>query len=184
MAATASGGQAPPSGPHSLIRRRCDPRLIARVAPAVAQAAMESGVATRPIEDFTAYRARLNEFVYQSGLIMKPLFQAAKSGAQRVAYAEGEDERVLRAAQVVGDEGMARPPAIGRPAGIEARRPRPRLGLKRERDFDLVDPNNDPRYQEYSAPYYRLARRKGVTLQIARLEMRRRYTLIGAMLVH
>jgi malate dehydrogenase (oxaloacetate-decarboxylating)(NADP+) len=184
IVAMAYGGQDLSFGPEYLIPRPFDPRLIAKIAPAVAQAAMDSGVATRPIADFVAYRARLDEFVYQSGLIMKPVFEAAKSAPKRVVYAEGEDERVLRAAQVAVDEGIARPTLIGRPAVIESRIDRLGLRLKRDRHFDLVDPNSDPRYQDYSAAYHRLADRKGVTLQIARLEMRRRYTLIGAMLVH
>ncbi len=120
-------------------------------------------MATRPIADLDAYRARLNEFVYQSGLIMKPVFEAAKTAPKRVVYAEGEDERVLRAAQVVVDEGMARPTLIGRPVVIEARIERLGLRLKRGKDFDVVDPNSDPRYHEYSAAYHRLAERKGVT---------------------
>ena len=184
IVAMAYGGQDLSFGPEYLIPRPFDPRLISRIAPAVAEAAMASGVATRPIADLDAYRARLNEFVYQSGLIMKPVFEAAKSAPKRVVYAEGEDERVLRAAQVVVDEGMARPTLVGRPAVIESRIGRLGLRLKRDRDFDLVDPNSDPRYQEYSAAYHRLAERKGVTPQIARLEMRRRYTVIGAMLLH
>jgi malate dehydrogenase (oxaloacetate-decarboxylating)(NADP+) len=184
IVAMAYGGQDLSFGPEYLIPRPFDPRLIAKIAPAVAQAAMASGVATRPIADLEAYRARLNEFVYQSGLIMKPVFEAAKTAPKRVVYAEGEDERVLRAAQVVVDEGIARPTLIGRPVVIEARIERLGLRLKRGKNFDLVDPNSDPRYQEYSAAYHRLAERKGVTPQIARLEMRRRYTLIGAMLVH
>ena len=184
IVARAYGEQDLSFGPEYLIPRPFDPRLIARVAPAVARAAMESGVATRPIADLEAYRQRLNEFVYQSGLIMKPVFTAAKGSPQRVVYAEGEDERVLRAVQVVVDESMVRPTLVGRPMVIEARIARLGLRLKRERDFDVVDPASDPRYQEYSGAYHRLAERKGVTPQIARLEMRRRYTLIGAMLMH
>jgi malate dehydrogenase (oxaloacetate-decarboxylating)(NADP+) len=184
IVARAYGEQDLSFGPEYLIPRPFDPRLIARVAPAVARAAMESGVATRPIADLEAYRQRLNEFVYQSGLIMKPVFTAAKGSPQRVVYAEGEDERVLRAVQVVVDESMVRPTLIGRPMVIEARIARLGLRLKRERDFDVVDPASDPRYQEYSAIYHRLAERRGVTPSIARLEMRRRYTLIGAMLMH
>ena len=184
IVANAYGGQELSFGPEYLIPRPFDPRLIAKIAPEVAKAAMDSGVATRPIADLEAYRQSLNEFVYHSGLIMKPVFTAAKTSPRRVVYAEGEDERVLRAAQVVVDEAMARPTLIGRPAVIQARIERLGLRLKRERDFELVDPNSDPRYQEYSAAYHRLAERKGVTPQIARLEMRRRYTLIGAMLVH
>jgi len=171
-------------GPEYLIPRPFDPRLIGKIAPAVARAAMESGVATRPIADFDAYRDRLNQFVYQSGLIMKPVFDAAKASPRRVVYTEGEDERVLRAAQVVVDEGVARPTLVGRREVVHARIERLGLRLKLGEDFDLVDPNNDPRYREYSMAYHKLAERKGVTPQIARLELRRRYTLIGAMLLH
>ena len=170
-------------GPEYLIPRPFDPRLIANVAPAVARAAMASGVATRPIADFDAYRERLNQFVYQSGLIMKPLFAAAKNAPKRVVYCEGEDERVLRAVQQVVDEGMARPTLVGRREVVETRIERLGLRLKAGADYDLVDPNNDPRYREYSEAYHRLAQRKGVTPQISRLEMRRRSTLIGAMLL-
>ena len=184
IVARAYGDQPLGFGPEYLIPRPFDPRLIAKIAPAVARAAMESGVATRPIADFVAYEDQLNQFVYQSGLIMKPMFEAAKAAPGRVVYAEGEDERVLRAAQVVIDEGIARPMLVGRPDVVSARLERLGLRMKRDRDFDLVDPNSDPRYNEYSQAYHRLAERKGVTPQIARLEMRRRYTLIGAMLVH
>ena len=170
-------------GPEYLIPRPFDPRLIANVAPAVARAAMASGVATRPIADFDAYRERLNQFVYQSGLIMKPLFAAAKNAPKRVVYCEGEDERVLRAVQQVVDEGMARPTLVGRREVVETRIERLGLRLKAGADYDLVDPTYDPRYREYSEAYHRLAQRKGVTPQIARLEMRRRSTLIGAMLL-
>jgi malate dehydrogenase (oxaloacetate-decarboxylating)(NADP+) len=171
-------------GPEYLIPRPFDPRLIGKIAPAVARAAMASGVATRPIADFDAYSDRLDQFVYQSGLIMKPVFETAKAAPRRVVYTEGEDERVLRAAQVVVDEGMARPTLVGRREVVHARIERLGLRLRAEEDFDLVDPNNDPRYHEYSAAYHKLAERKGVTPQIARLELRRRYTLIGAMLLH
>ena len=184
IAARAYGDQRLSFGPEYLIPRPFDPRLIGRIAPAVARAAMESGVATRPIADFDAYRDRLNQFVYQSGLIMKPVFEAAKASPRRVVYTEGEDERVLRAAQVVVDEGMARPTLVGRREVVHARIARLGLRLRAGEDFDLVDPNNDPRYREYSTAYHKLAERKGVTPQIARLELRRRYTLIGAMLLH
>jgi malate dehydrogenase (oxaloacetate-decarboxylating)(NADP+) len=181
--AMAYGDQPRGFGPEYLIPRPFDPRLIGKIAPAVALAAMESGVATRPIEDFEAYSDRLNQFVYQSGLIMKPVFEAAKASPKRVVYTEGEDERVLRAAQAVIDEGMARPTLIGRPDVINSRLEKLGLRLKAQ-DFDVVDPNYDPRFREYSQSYHRLAERKGVTPQIARLEMRRRNTLIGAMLLH
>ncbi len=170
-------------GADYLIPRPFDPRLIVKIAPAVARAAMECGVATRPIGDFDAYGEGLQQFVYQSGLIMKPVFAAAKSAPKRFVYCEGEDERVLRAAQVVVDEGIARPTLVGRPEVIEMRLKRHGLRLKPRKDFELVDPNDDPRYREYSAAYHELAGRRGVTPALARLEMRRRYTLIGAMLM-
>jgi len=184
IVARAYGEQHLRFGPEYLIPRPFDPRLIGKIAPAVARAAIASGVATRPIENFDAYRDRLNQFVYQSGLIMKPVFEAAKASPRRVVYTEGEDERVLRAAQVVVDEGMARPTLVGRREVVRARLERLALRLRMDADFDLVDPNDDPRFREYSMAYHKLAERKGVTPQIARLELRRRYTLIGAMLVH
>ncbi|MBF8301592.1 MAG: hypothetical protein HW394_1962, partial [Acidobacteria bacterium] len=184
IAARAYGDRHLSFGPEYLIPRPFDPRLIGKIAPAVARAAMASGVATRPIADFDAYSDRLNQFVYQSGLIMKPVFEAAKASPRRVVYTEGEDERVLRAAQVVVDEGMARPTLVGRREVVHARIERLGLRLRMGEDFDLVDPNNDPRYREYSTAYHKLAERRGVTPQIARIELRRRYTLIGAMLLH
>jgi malate dehydrogenase (oxaloacetate-decarboxylating)(NADP+) len=171
-------------GPDYLIPKPFDPRLIGKIAPAVAQAAMASGVATRPIVDFEAYRERLNQFVYHSGLIMKPLFDAAKQAPKRIVYADGEQELVLRAAQVVIDEGIARPILIGRPDVIEMRIERLGLRMKKTVDFELVDPGKDPRYREYWTEYLRIAERKGVTPEIAKLDMRRLPTLIGAMLMH
>jgi len=171
-------------GAEYLIPRPFDPRLIARVAPAVARAAMESGVATRPISDLDAYRESLAQFVYHSGLIMKPLFAAAKAQPKRVVYAEGEDERVLRAVQIVVDEGMAQPLLIGRPQVIEQRIERLGLRVKSDRDFNLVNPEIDPRYRDYWSSYHRMVERKGVSPEYAKLEMRRRNTLIGAMLMH
>jgi malate dehydrogenase (oxaloacetate-decarboxylating)(NADP+) len=184
IVATAYGEHNVSFGPDYLIPRPFDPRLIVKIAPAVARAAMESGVATRPIEDFEAYGERLQQFVYHSGLIMKPVFAAAKDAPKRVVYCEGEDERVLRAAQVVVDEGMARPTLVGRPDVIAMRLKRLGLRLAPGKDFELVDPNDDPRYRDYAAAYHELAGRRGVTPALARLEMRRRYTLIGAMLLH
>jgi malate dehydrogenase (oxaloacetate-decarboxylating)(NADP+) len=184
IVAMAYGEQDLVFGPEYLIPRPFDPRLIAKIAPAVAQAAMDSGVATRPITDFDAYRERLNQFVYHSGLIMKPVFTAAKLAPKRIVYAEGEEERVLRAAQQVVDEGIARPTLIGRPDVVKVRIERLRLRLKRDKDFDLVDPGHDPRYREYWTEYHRLADRRGVTPEIAKLDMRRLPTLIGAMLIH
>jgi malate dehydrogenase (oxaloacetate-decarboxylating)(NADP+) len=171
-------------GPDYIIPRPFDPRLIARVAPAVAKAAMDSGVATRPIADLEAYRQSLSQFVYQSGILMKPLFSAAKAAPRRVVYAEGEDERVLRATQIVVDEGLARPILIGRPQVVEQRLERLGLRVRPGREFVLVNPEFDPRYRDYWTSYHQLAARKGVTPEYARIEMRRNTTLIGTMLVH
>jgi malate dehydrogenase (oxaloacetate-decarboxylating)(NADP+) len=171
-------------GPDYLIPRPFDPRLIARVAPAVAQAAMDSGVATRPIDDLEAYRESLTQFVYHSGLIMKPLFAAAKAAPKRIAYAEGEDERVLRAVQIVVDEGLAKPILIGRPQVIERRLVRLGLRIEAGRDFELVNPEQDARYRDYWSTYHRLTERKGVSPEYAKIEMRRRHTLIGAMMIY
>jgi malate dehydrogenase (oxaloacetate-decarboxylating)(NADP+) len=154
------------------------------IAPAVAQAAMDSGVATRPIADFDAYREKLTNFVYHSGLLMKPIFQAAKADPKRIVYAEGEDERVLRAVQVVIDEGLAKPILIGRPAVIEQHVEEFGLRIRPGTDFDVVNPEFDPRYRTYWSEYYNLTMRKGVSQQYAKIEMRRRLTLIGAMMVH
>jgi malate dehydrogenase (oxaloacetate-decarboxylating)(NADP+) len=171
-------------GPDYIIPKPFDPRLIARVAPAVAQAAMESGVATRPLESLDAYRESLSRFVYHSGVIMQPLFSAAKKQPRRVVYAEGEDERVLRAAQIVVDEGLARPTLIGRPQVIESRLERLGLRVRPGKEFELVNPESDPRYREYWTTYQQLSERRGVTPAYARVEMRRHNTLIGAMLMH
>ncbi len=180
----AYGERQQPFGPEYIIPRPFDPRLIAQIAPAVAKAAMDSGVATRPITDFDGYRDRLNQFVYQSGQIMRPVFAAAKKAPKRVVYAEGEDERFLRAAQLVVDEGIARPVLIGRPDVIESRIERLGLRLQRDEHFELVDPSIDVRYRDYWTEYYRLMERKGVSEELAKLDMRRLPTLIGAMLVH
>ncbi|MGH8690940.1 MAG: phosphate acyltransferase, partial [Burkholderiales bacterium] len=171
-------------GPEYIIPKPFDPRLIARVAPAVAQAAMDSGVATRPLADLDAYRESLGQFVYHSGVIMQPLFTAAKAQPRRIAYAEGEDERVLRAVQIVVDEGLAKPVLIGRPQVIEQRLERLGLRVRPGREFELVNPESDPRYRDYWKTYYQLTERKGVSPEYARVEMRRRNTLIGAMLMH
>src|SRR5687768_9071737 len=184
IVALAYGEQNISFGPDYLIPRPFDPRLIGRIAPAVAKAAMESGVATRPITDLEAYRERCNQFVYQSGFVMKPVFNAAKAAPRRIVYAEGEEERVLRATQVVLDEGIAHPTLIGRPDIIAQRIERLGLRMKAGSDFEVVDPGSDPRYREYWTEYHRLAARRGVTPAIARAEMRRLPTLIGAMLVH
>jgi len=184
IVAMAYGGQDLKFGPDYLIPRPFDPRLIGRNAPAVAQAAMDSGVATRPLADIRAYRESLTQFVYHSGLIMKPLFAAAKEKPRRVVYAEGEDERVLRAVQVVLDEGLAKPIVIGRPQVIERRAATLGLRMQAGRDFDLVNPESDPRYRDYWTSYHRLTERRGVSPEYAKIEMRRRLTLIGAMLIH
>jgi malate dehydrogenase (oxaloacetate-decarboxylating)(NADP+) len=184
LVAAAYGEQQPSFGPDYIIPRPFDPRLIGQIAPAVARAAMDSGVATRPITDFDAYRDRLNRFVYQSGQIMRSIYAAAKKAPKRVVYAEGEEERFLRAAQQVVDDGIARPVLIGRPDVIDARIERLGLRLQRDKHFDLVDPGNDARFREYWSEYYRLTQRKGVSPELAKLDMRRLPTLIGAMLVH
>jgi malate dehydrogenase (oxaloacetate-decarboxylating)(NADP+) len=171
-------------GPDYLIPRPFDPRLIVNIAPAVAQAAMDSGVATRPIVDFDAYHQRLLQFVYHTGLLMKPIFAAAKKAPKRIVFAEGEDERVLRAVQVVVDEGLAKPILVGRPGVIAQRIERFGLRLRKGTDFEMINPEEDPRYRAYWTEYHRLTERRGVTEQLAKIEMRRRLTLIGAMMIH
>jgi malate dehydrogenase (oxaloacetate-decarboxylating)(NADP+) len=171
-------------GPEYIIPRPFDPRLIARVAPAVAKAAMDSGVATRPLADLDAYTQSLTQFVYHSGVIMQPLFSAAKKAPRRVVYAEGEDERVLRATQIVVDEGLAKPILIGRPQVIEQRLERLGLRVRPGKEFELVNPEFDPRYRDYWTTYLQLSARKGVTPEYARVEMRRHTTLIGAMMMY
>ena len=170
-------------GADYLIPKPFDPRLIVKIAPAVARAAMESGVATRPIPDFDAYHERLGQFVYHSGLLMKPIFQAAKKSPRRIVFAEGEDERVLRAVQVVVDEGLAKPILVGRPAVIAQRIERYGLRLKVGAHFEMINPEDDPRFRAYWTEYLRLTERNGVTEQLAKIEMRRRLTLIGAMMI-
>ena len=184
IVATAYGIEDLRFGPDYLIPKPFDPRLIVTVAPAVARAAMESGVAERPIADFDAYRAKLTSFVYHSGLLMKPIFDAAKKSPKRIVYAEGEDERVMRAAQVVVDEGLAFPILVGRPAVLEKRIDRFGLRLKPGKDFEIINPESDPRYRDYWTQYYALTERMGVSQQYAQIEMRRQQTLIGAMMVH
>jgi malate dehydrogenase (oxaloacetate-decarboxylating)(NADP+) len=184
VVAMAYGEQNLKFGPEYLIPRPFDPRLIAKIAPAVAKAAMASGVATRPIEDFDAYREQLGQFVYHSGLIMKPVFAAAKEAPRRIVYAEGEDDRVLRAVQVVVDEGLARPIVVARPAVLARRLEKLGLRIRPGVEFELVNPESDPRYRDYWTTYHKLTERKGVSPQYAKIEMRRRLTLIGAMMIH
>src|SRR5262249_37833326 len=160
-----------------------DPRLILEIAPAVAKAAMEAGVATRPIVDFDAYNARLNGFVFRSGFIMKPVFAQAKTAMKRVVYAEGEDERILRATQVVVEEELARPILVGRPAVIAQRIARFGLAIQAGRDFTLINPEDDPRYREYVTAYVQIAGRHGVTLDAARTLVRTNATVIAALMV-
>jgi len=184
VVAAAYVGMALGFGPENLIPKPFDPRLMMKIAPAVAKAAADSGVAARPIDDMDAYRDKLQTFVYASGTTMKPIFTMAKRAInKRVAYAEGEEERVLRAVQVVVDEGLARPTLIGRPAVIAQRIEKFGLRLTAGTDYDLVDTENDRRYRDYWQTYHRMTERKGVTAQLAKIEMRRRLTLIGTMLL-
>jgi malate dehydrogenase (oxaloacetate-decarboxylating)(NADP+) len=174
-------------GPEYLIPKPFDPRLMIKIAPAVAKAAEESGVAARPIKDMQAYADHLQQFVYRSGTFMKPIFQIAKKAPmekKRIVYAEGEEERILRAVQVVVDEKLARPILVGRPKVLEQRIERFGLRLRPGVDFDVINPEHDERYRDYWQTYLALARRKGITEQYAKLEMRRRHTLIGTMTVH
>ncbi len=184
IVAMAYGENASGFGKDYLIPKPFDPRLIAKVAPAVAKAAMDSGVATSPITDWPAYMQRLDQFVYQSGLIMKPVFSKAKQAPKRIVYAEGEDERVMRAVQVVIDEGLAKPILIGRPAIIEKRIEKFGLRMKIGVDVEIINPEYDARYRDYWQEYYKLTARRGVSEQYAKIEMRRRLTLIGAMMMH
>ena len=185
VVAAAYAGQPLVFGPDYLIPKPFDPRLMIKIAPAVAQAAAESGVASRPITDMEAYRERLQSFVYASGTTMKPIYTAAKRGLKkRVAYSEGEEERVLRAAQIVADEGLARPTLIGRPAVIAERIEKFGLRLKEALDYDVVNVEDDHRYRDFWQTYHRMTERKGITVQVAKIEMRRRLSLIGAMLLH
>ncbi|MEG0412947.1 MAG: NADP-dependent malic enzyme [Comamonas sp.] len=170
-------------GPDYLIPTPFDTRLILRIAPAVAKAAAESGVATRPIEDIEAYRESLSRFVYQTSMFMRPVFAAAKQDLQRVAYAEGEDERVLRAVQVVVEEGLAKPILIGRPAVIAARIEKAGLRLQPGVDVEICDPEDDPRFRQYWETYHHLMGREGVTPETAKAAVRRSNTLIAALMV-
>ena len=185
VVAAAYAGEPLAFGPEYLIPKPFDPRLMMKIAPAVAQAAMDSGVAARPIADMDAYRERLQGFVYASGTTMKPIFTAAKRALKkRVAYSEGEEERILRAAQIVVDEGIARPTLIGRPSVIAKRIEKFGLRLQEGLDYDVVNVEQDDRYRDFWQTYHRMPERKGVTESIAKIEMRRRLSLIGAMLVH
>ena len=184
IVALAYGEQTPPFGPDYLIPRAFDPRLITHLAPAVAKAAMDSGVASRPIKDFNAYRDQLSRFVYQSGTPMEPVFAAAKRAPKRVVYAEGEDERVLRAAQVAVDEGIARPLLVGRADIMAARIEKLGLRLKLGDNYEGINILDDPRYRDAGLEYYQLTRRQGVSRAEAMEDMRSRPTVVGAMLLH
>jgi malate dehydrogenase (oxaloacetate-decarboxylating)(NADP+) len=183
VVARAYGGEAAPFGRASLIPSPFDPRLMLRIAPAVAKAAMDSGVAKRPIADLDAYRDQLGRFVFRSGFMMKPIFARAKEASKRVIYAEGEDERILRATQVISEEKLAWPILIGRPEVIKERIKRFGLGLVPGEHFESVDPEDDPRYRAYVATYLEAAGRKGVTPSAARTMVRTNTTVIGALAV-
>ena len=185
VVAAAYAGEQLAFGPEYLIPKPFDPRLMIKIAPAVAKAAADSGVALRPVGDLQAYREQLQSFVYASGTTMKPIFAAAKNGLKkRVAFAEGEDERVLRAVQIVVDEGLAMPTLIGRPAIIAERIQKFGLRLRQGQDYAVVNVESDERYRDFWQTYHRMTERKGVTVQVAKIEMRRRLTLIGSMLLH
>ena len=184
VVARAYGGEARRFGPEYLIPRPFDPRLILEIAPAVAKAAMDSGVATRPIADFEAYRQGLTQFVFRSGLIMKPIFDRAARDPKRVIYAEGEDERVLRAVQVLVDDGLAKPILVGRPEVIASRIERLGLRVAADRDFEIVNPESDPRYNTYWQTYHRLMEREGMSPERARTAVRTNNTVIAALAVH
>jgi malate dehydrogenase (oxaloacetate-decarboxylating)(NADP+) len=183
VVARAYGGVSRLYGKDNLIPSPFDPRLILRIAPAVAKAAMESGVAKLPISDFDAYDERLQRFVFRSGFIMKPLLQAARDNPMRVIYAEGEDERVLRGIQTVVEEGIAKPILVGRPDVVESRLTRFGLSIRPGKDFHLVDPNNDARYRDYVTTYLEVAGRHGITPSLARTLVRTSTTVISALAV-
>jgi malate dehydrogenase (oxaloacetate-decarboxylating)(NADP+) len=187
VAARAYGEKVASFGPEYLIPNPFDPRLIVKIAPAVAKAGMDSGVATRPIKDWDAYLQGLNEFVYHSGMIMKPVFSQARLAPKRIVFAEGEDERVLRAVQVVRDEGIARPILIGRPSEINRQIEAAGLRIREGEDFEIVHADHceffDQHFEEFWTTYHRLMERKGVSPDYARREVRRRATLYGALMV-
>lgn len=180
----AYGGTRLSFGPDYIIPKPFDPRLITRVAPAVAKAAMASGVASRPIEDMEAYRLQLQQYVFQSGLLMKPVFERAREEPMRVVYSDGEEERILRAVQLVIDEGLVRPIVVGRRWVVEKRLNQLGLRVEIDKDFELVDPQDDSRYRQYWQAYHKLMGRRGVSPAAARTMVRTRTTIIGALMVH
>ena len=183
VAAQACDGADTRFGPENLIPQPFDPRLLTQLAPAVAKAAMESGVATRPIEDLEAYRERLGQYVFRTGLLMKPVFDAARRDPKRVVFAEGEDETVLRAVQTVVDDGLARPILVGRPAVVEMRIERAGLRIREGEHFELVNPESDPRFKEYWQTFHSITERRGVTPDSAKAIVRTRNTVIAAIMV-
>ena len=183
VVARALGGEPPSFGPDYLIPSPFDPRLILHIAPAVARAAMESGVASRPIADFEAYGDKMYRFVFRSGMVMKPMFERARKAGKRIIYADGEDERVLRAIQIVVDEGLAEPSVVGRPAVIESRLEKLALRIRPGKEFQVIDPHDDPRYGDYWRDYHTLMERKGVTPDMARTVVRTDNTVIAALAV-
>ncbi|WP_170587540.1 NADP-dependent malic enzyme [Ruegeria arenilitoris] len=183
-AAAAYKGEQLTFGPDYLIPKPFDPRLVGVVSSAVARAAMESGVARRPIEDIEAYKEKLNQTVFKSALLMRPVFEAASAASRRIVFAEGEDERVLRAAQAILEETTETPILIGRPEVIEARCERLGLSVRPGQDFQIVNPENDPRYYDYWNSYHQIMQRRGVTPDLAKAIMRTNTTAIGAIMVH
>ncbi len=183
VVAKAYGGESLQFGADYLIPKPFDPRLILKIAPAVAQAAMETGVASRPIEDFPAYCRGLERFVFRSGMLMKPLFERARQDRKRLIYAEGEDDRVLHAVQVVVDEGLGTPILVGRPRVIESRIKRAGLRIEAGRDFDIINPEKDDRFKQYWSGYHRIMERRGVTPDVARTVVRTQNSVIAALAV-
>jgi len=184
VAAQAYEGQETKFGPDYLIPQPFDPRLLTQLAPAVAQAAMDSGVATRPIEDLDAYRERLNQYVFRTGLLMKPVFDAARKDPRRVVFAEGEEETVLRAVQTIVDDGLAKPILIGRPSVVDMRIERAGLRVRAGEHFELVNPESDPRFKDYWTTFHKITERRGVTPDSAKAIVRTRNTVIAAVMVY
>ena len=184
VSAQAYGGAEARFGPDYLIPQPFDPRLLTQLAPAVAKAAMDSGAASRPIDDLEAYRERLEQYVFRTGLLMKPVFEAAKRDPRRVVFAEGEEETVLRAVQNVVDEGLAQPILVGRPAVVDMRIERAGLRIRPGEHFELVNPESDPRFKDYWTTFHRITERRGVTPDSAKAIVRTRNTVIAAIMVH
>ena len=180
--AAAMGGDRPKYGKDYIIPSTFDPRLIIKIAPAVAKAAIESGVATLQLNDFNMYVDKLTSFVYQSGFVMKPIFSAAKKSPKKVIFADGEDVRVLRAIQVIIDEKIAKPILIGRPDVVEMRIKKAGLKIIPDKNFELVNPESDERYKDVWQEYYQIMQRKGVSIDEAKFQVRQSTTLIGARL--